>query len=100
MFAEVCFRYFENLLEIPEGMHGELAFWVGLQIDDMTEQLYSVKRNLSFRHAEQPNTFCTLQIQNGENVSCLVDTNCLKLNANIFQRFSAMNHANFDKCIN
>lgn len=54
--VEVSFHYFENLLEIPEGMHGELAFWVSLQIDDMTEQLYSVKRHLSFRRVEQPAT--------------------------------------------
>lgn len=54
--AKVSFRYLENLLEIPEGMHGELAFWVGLQIDDMTEQLYSVKKHLSFRRVEQPTT--------------------------------------------
>lgn len=26
-------------------MHGELAFWTGLQIDDMTEQFYFVKIN-------------------------------------------------------
>ncbi len=38
----MSFHYFENLLEIPEGMHGELAFWVSLQIDDMTEQKASL----------------------------------------------------------
>jgi len=37
-------------------MHGELAFWTGLQIDDMTERFYSVKRNLPFRHVKQPAT--------------------------------------------
>lgn len=30
----------ENPFEIPEGAHGEMAFWASLQIAIMTEQLY------------------------------------------------------------
>ncbi len=33
-------RYFKNPFEIPEGAHGEMAFWASLQIAIMTEQLY------------------------------------------------------------
>jgi len=28
------------ILKIPEGAHGEMAFWASLQIDIVTEQLY------------------------------------------------------------
>ncbi len=33
-------RYFKTPFEIPEGAHGEMAFWASLQIAIMTEQLY------------------------------------------------------------
>lgn len=39
-FTQIENRYFKNPFEIPEGAHGEMAFWASLQIDIVTEQLY------------------------------------------------------------
>lgn len=61
-------------------MHGELAFWTGLQIDDMTEQFYSVKRHQSATplvHKQLDVKFYKDTMKKLFHDSRLVDTNAL-----------------------